>query len=178
MKFAFIARYEGLQDTYTAICDEGEYYNQFYGVDSIESGKELVVKLEREGYELINLCGDFDADITADIAAATQGKVRLCYSDYLPKELEKLEALENLDEYGVIIADAGLAETAACEIKSDVGNTYIRFVKDLDDACQAARDLVADGVSFIELCSWFDAEKTNAVIQAVDGRVPVGSCGI
>lgn len=178
MKFAFIAHYEGLQDEYTAICDKGANYNQFYGVDSIKSGKELVIKLEQDGYGLINLCGDFDADITADIAASTKGNVKICYADYFPEELAKLDALENFDEYGVIVIDEGLSETAAYDIKSAAGNTSVRFVKDVGAACNAAQELAAGGSSFIELCSWFDTDRTKAVIHALDGQIPVGSCGI
>ena len=76
------------------------------------------------------------------------------------------------------IKDAGLAETAAYELKDPVANTHIRFIRDGEGACEAAKGLVADGVTFIELCSWFDAEKTNAVIKAIDCQVPVGSCGL
>ena len=45
-------------------------------------------------------------------------------------------------------------------------------------ACEAAKELLDKGVYFIELCSWFDEEKTRAVIAAVDGKLPVGSCGL
>lgn len=63
-------------------------------------------------------------------------------------------------------------------LKDPAANTHIRFIRDVEGACEAAKGLVADGVTFIELCSWFDAEKTNAVIKAIDCQVPVGSCGL
>ena len=43
---------------------------------------------------------------------------------------------------------------------------------------EAAQKLVSEGVKFIEICSWFDAERTQSVIDAIDGAVPVGSCGL
>ena len=33
-------------------------------------------------------------------------------------------------------------------------------------------------VDFIELCGWFEEDMTREVIAAVDGSVPIGSCGI
>lgn len=38
-----------------------------------------------------------------------------------------------------------------------------------------ARSLVADGVQLIELCGGFGPLWTSRVIEAIDGRVPVGS---
>lgn len=64
------------------------------------------------------------------------------------------------------------------ELLSKECNTKIMLVKDLDMACQAAKELVEKGVFFIELCSWFDTERTKAVIAAIDGKLPVGSCGL
>ena len=52
------------------------------------------------------------------------------------------------------------------------------FVKNQEQANEAAKQLTAEGMDDIELCSWFDAEKTQKVIEAIGGSVPVGSCGI
>ena len=43
------------------------------------------------------------------------------------------------------------------------------------DAPEAARQLLADGVELIELCGAFAGPGLNAVIEAVDGAVPVGA---
>ena len=176
MKFAFILNFEGLHpDKYNVLCDKGNNYNMVYGVNDMEETEALVKKLAADGYELINLCSAYDADMTAKVAEAG---IRTCAADYMESEAAKLDKVEDFSEYGVIIVDAGLAETAAYELKDPAANTHIRFIRDVEGACEAAKGLVADGVTFIELCSWFDAEKTNAVIKAIDSQVPVGSCGL
>ncbi|MBH5334465.1 hypothetical protein IHE55_06460 [Streptomyces pactum] len=44
-----------------------------------------------------------------------------------------------------------------------------------DQAVPVARDLAARGVQLIELCGGFGAVWTARVIEAVEGRVPVGA---
>ncbi len=47
-------------------------------------------------------------------------------------------------------------------------------VKQLDDAVNAAKDMVADGIQLIELCGGFSPVIVGKVIEAIDGAVPVG----
>lgn len=47
-------------------------------------------------------------------------------------------------------------------------------VPSVDDAADAARELVADGVQLVELCGAFGAPGTAAVVAAVGEQVPVG----
>jgi len=44
----------------------------------------------------------------------------------------------------------------------------------LENAAQAAVDLVADGVQLIELCGWFGPKGAAVIIDAVGDQVPVG----
>ena len=55
--------------------------------------------------------------------------------------------------------------------------THAIFVKDQEQANAAAKKLADEGMHDIELCSWFDKERTESVIGAVDGACPVGTCG-
>ena len=71
----------------------------------------------------------------------------------------------------------GVETPQQVELKCDGCDTTAIFVKDLEQAQEAAKTLTDGGIAFIELCSWFDKEKTEAVIDAVGGAVPVGSCG-
>ena len=69
MKFAFILNFEGLHpDKYNVLCDKGNNYNMVYGVNDMEETEALVKKLAADGYELINLCSAYDADMTAKVA--------------------------------------------------------------------------------------------------------------
>ena len=58
--------------------------------------------------------------------------------------------------------------TPACELIS-VG------VATVDQGADAARDLLASGVELIELCGAFEAKGLAAIINEVDGKVPVGA---
>ena len=48
-------------------------------------------------------------------------------------------------------------------------------VKDLDDAINVAKGLVAEGTQLIELCAGFGPQGTAKIIEAVDGKIPIGS---
>lgn len=48
-------------------------------------------------------------------------------------------------------------------------------VADVGDAPDAARQLLTDGAELIELCGVFAGPGLTAVIEAVDGAVPVGA---
>ena len=176
MKFAFILNTDGGHpDTYKAVL-QAEDFNAVYGVTGVEEGMEFAKKLvTEEGYDCVNFCGDFTAEQAAEIRAYN---VISREAVYLPEELEKVEKLEDLSEYGLIITEYGVKETTAFNIIDPACNTYIRFVPDIDSACEAAKELVETGVALIELCGLFDMEKTKAVIEAIDGKVPVGSCGL
>ncbi|HIR22432.1 MAG TPA: hypothetical protein IAB32_01430 [Candidatus Scatosoma pullicola] len=54
------------------------------------------------------------------------------------------------------------------------GKACIVGVSSLEEACDAARELVAGGVGCVELCGAFGKEGARAVIQATGGKIPVG----
>lgn len=178
LKYAFIENLAGASpETCKAVYENAESYNVIVGTSSYEMTEDYVKTLDQEGFELIDLCGDFDDEAVAKLEAVTKNDIQFNHADYLPAELAKIEALESLAEYGIIVAMDGVEDTVERTILNKEGNTYIRFVKDDDAAKAAAVELVEKGVYFIELCSYFDKEKTEAIIAAIDGKVPVGSCG-
>ncbi len=147
------------------------------GISSFEMTRELVKKLDSEGYDLIDMCGDFDDEAVEKLLSITKSDMEILHADYLPAELEKIEALDSLQEYGIVVVMDGVEETQNFTLKNDVCNTYVRFTKDLDAAKAAAKELVEQGVYFLELCSFFDKARTLEIIDAIGGKVPVGSCG-
>lgn len=178
LKFAYIINMPGqTPDTYSAVYENAESYNMVAGVDGVESAKDYVKALADDGYTLINLCGDFDDEITADIQAAAGADVKIRHADYLPAEMDKLAKLEDLPTYGIVIVMRGVETPHELELKCDDCDTTAIFVKDLEQAQAAAKKLTDSGIAFIELCSWFDKERTEAVIDAVGGAIPVGTCG-
>ena len=59
--------------------------------------------------------------------------------------------------------------------KDVLGSLVCVGVPSAADAPALARQLVADGVEFIELCGGFGGAGLGAVISAVENRVPVGA---
>lgn len=177
MKFAFILNTNGGHpDTYNVNFTTASEENWIYGVTGVEEGVEFAKTLKEKGFDLVNLCGDFDEEMTAEVAATG---IEACNAKYLPAEMDKIGDLtdEQLCEYGIIIVSDEVNDIEAIDKKDAACNIYVRFVADEDAACEAAKDVIAAGAEFMELCSWYDREKTEKVIAAIDGKVPVGTCG-
>ena len=176
-KFAFVINMPGYTpETYSTVWQDENEYNFVAGVDGIEAGKEFVKKLASEGYELFNLCGDFDTEVTAEIQNAVGESAEVECSKYTEAEAAKLGALEVLQNYGIIILVEGADGIEEAYLESPDCNTTVMFVKDMENAKLAAAELVEKGIDFIELCSWFDEEKLNEIIAATENKVPVGTC--
>lgn len=150
------------------------------GTDGMEQTEALMKDLVADGYTLFDLCGDFDEEMRsslADAIGADNQTKRVCRADYTAEQMEKLEALPSLSEYGIIINIFGGGENGRIDLLGKGCNSHILFVNGMEEAAQAAKQLVEEGIAFIELCSFFDGEKTKEIIDAIDGKVPVGTCG-
>lgn len=180
-KYAYVENVPDLSvENYMDSFDDGEYLNLIAGFNGVDVCMEYVKGLIRDGYSLINLCGDFGEEHVRELMEDAPEGTKVCYAAYLPEELAKLEALEQYIEYGMIIV-GNVEEPERLELSAPAMNTHVVFVKDLKQAVDAARKFAEDGVDGIELCSWFDLEKTMAVIAAVESvskSIPVGSNGI
>ncbi|MCF0144283.1 MAG: hypothetical protein HUJ79_04120 [Firmicutes bacterium] len=179
LKFAFIVNQPGQSpETYSGTYENAESFNLVAATGDMEYAKSYVKKLADEGYSLFNFCGDFDDDFVAEVSAAVGADVKVRAAKYTPENAEKVEALEVFNRYGIVIVMRGVEEPADVVLECDDLYTHAIFVKDQEQANAAAQKLVADGVQDIELCSWFDTEKTDAVVAAIDGACAVGSCGL
>lgn len=181
IKYAYVENVPDLSsDHYMDSFDDGEYLNHVAGLDGIDACMGYVKQLIREGYTIINLCGDFDGEQVDELLKDAPEGTEVKYAAYLPEEQAKLEALEQYIEYGMIIL-GNVEEPVRRELAAPEMNTHIVYVKDLEQAVAAAKQLAEEGVDGIELCGWFDLEKTKQVIAAVesvDKTVPVGSNGL
>ncbi|PKM85275.1 MAG: hypothetical protein CVU86_03170 [Firmicutes bacterium HGW-Firmicutes-11] len=162
--------------TYSKVYETPENYDWYVGTGDMEMATILMKQLVAEEFETVNLCGDFDDEILQKFIEIGEGKTKVSAARYAPEELMKLEALTSLKEYGFISLMPGIDRIERLELLSDECNTHIFLVKDIDMACDAAAELVESGVDLIELCGWFEPNKTQAIIDAIDGKVPVGSC--
>ena len=178
MKFAFLANVEGVTpETYSTVFESAGNYNLVAGVDGIEAGKEYALKLAADGFDMIDLCGDFDDEVTAELQEKAGPDVKIRHADYTVDEMVKLDHLDSLRDYGVIIMEERVEKPHEVVLRSESCDMRINFVNDMKQAKQAAIKLVEKRIDFIELCSWFDLLRMEAIVEATGNRVPVGTCG-
>ncbi len=180
MKLAYMINLPGYTpETYYGEYNTGESITRIVGTDNMEMAVEHAAKLAEEGFNLFNLCGDFDDEVTARISKAVGEGIKVRNAAYSPAELKKVEALEEFTRYGVIVVDPVVEEPVVLEVSSDDLYTKMWIVKDQDQAEVAAGKLSEEGMHDIELCSWFTEERTTPIIKAVNSdKIPVGSCGL
>lgn len=58
--------------------------------------------------------------------------------------------------------------------ENEFNKSYLVGVNNMEQACEAAKDMVGKGVDMIELCGYFKAEGTEKIVEYIDGAVPVG----
>jgi hypothetical protein len=180
LTYAFIANSEGFRpEDYHWEYENKNFKFKFFATSGMEMTKKYAKKLVDEGFKGIDLCGDFDADQAKEVALVTEGKIDVDYAKYFESEMKKLEKLEELGEYGIIVMADGLPEgtTKTERIVGSEFNTTIVLVDSDETAQAAAIGLVERGIDFIELCGYFNEIRAGEIIDAIDGRVPVGYCG-
>lgn len=178
MKFAFIANVAGVTpETYSTVYETKENYALVAGVDGMDAAKEYVKKLAGEGFDLINLCGDFDDEITAEMQEIAGENIRIKHADYTTDETVKLNFLESFKYYGIIILLDDEEKIHEEVLRSEACDAHIMFVKDMRTAKNAAKMLLEKRMDFIELCSWFDRLRLDEIVEATENRLPIGTCG-
>lgn len=178
LKYAFLINVPGqTPEEYCGVYENSESYNVIAGTDNMDMAKEFVGKLAADGFTLLNLCGDFDDEVTAQMREIAGPDVKIVHADYLPEQGAMVEALPEFSKYGIVIVMRGVEEPTEVVIDKPELYTKAIFVKDQEQANAAAKQLSDEGMHDIELCSWFDKERTEAVIAAVGGATPVGTCG-
>ncbi|MDO4869016.1 MAG: DUF6506 family protein [Bacillota bacterium] len=179
LKFAFLINVPGQSpETFCGTYENSESFNLIAGTDNMDMAEKYVASLVSDGYTLFNLCGDFDDEITGKMQEAAGPDVKIRHADYSPEELAKVEALPEFSKYGMVIVMRGVEEPTEVALSCEGFDAKAIFVKDQEQANAAAKKLADEGMHDIELCSWFTAEKTQEVIDAIGGAVPVGSCGL
>ncbi len=179
LKYVFMINLPGYSpDTFSAVYENEESYNLIVASDNMDMAKELTAKYAAEGFTLFNLCGDFDDEITAELSAIAGEDVKIKHAAYTPEETVKLDKLTTMYNYGIIIVMRGVEEPTELKLECEDTDTRAVFVKDMEQALEAAKAMGEKNMDIIELCSWFDLEKTEAISKAVGGHIPVGSCGL
>jgi len=178
IKFAFIANVGGVTpETYSTVFKTPGSYNLIAGVDGMDAAKKYIKMLAKEGFELINLCGDFDDEITEEIREMVGDSIVIKNAKYTVDEAIKLDYLDSFRNYGVIIQDDDVDKYHEVVLRSDECDMRVIFVQDLRQAKHAGRRMLEKRVGFIELCSWFDVLRLETMVEATENRVPIGTCG-
>lgn len=178
-QFALIINVPGASmGSCSKVYENNESYNEFIGSGSMDMAALIVKSLADRGIEEIDLCGAFDNQETKKLIDIAQGRIEIFNAKYFPLELQKVKEMTSFKKYGFISITKGIEAMHSIELPGEKRSNHIVLVKDLDMACQAANKLLEDGVDLIELCSWFDNEKTQKIISSIDGKLPVGSCGL
>lgn len=178
-KYAFFANSARLSpDKYSLTYENDEFYCYVSAVHGMKMARELAAKLSEQGIEYLDLCGDFDAEKAEDIKNASGGKLDVCYAKYTKENQEQFDALEAMNEYGLIIMGKGMGDAPErLELRDEEYNTHIAIVASDQMAIEVAKDMVEKGIHFIELCGYFNLEKAEMISEAIGRKVPVGYCG-
>jgi L-alanine-DL-glutamate epimerase-like enolase superfamily enzyme len=179
MKYAFIMNSGNLSpEVYSKLYEDRKNHYYFAATHGMEMTRELARKLADEGYDFIDLCGDFDAEKTEDVRKASGGKIQVNYAKYSEEELAKYNALLANDRYGIIVLGFDAREELVrLELESTEYNTYVAIVDTEETAAREAKKMVEEGIHFIELCGYFNAERAEKIMKAIDYKAPVGYCG-
>lgn len=83
-----------------------------------------------------------------------------------------------LTKFGFIVTGSGLDPAQHRSImRSGAFEMIAVGVGKASQGPDVARSLVAEGVQLLELCGGFGPVWTARVLEAIDGRIPVGSVG-
>lgn len=178
MKFVYMIKMPNLDpEHFIGTFEDADNCIVVVGMDNKDTAKELFQKYVAEGFALFNLCSGFTPEDAAEFEALAEGtKVRAAV--YNEEQAAKIGALKDFSKYGAIFVTPDVKETEEIHCAGPGFETTAMLIKDQETANAAAQKLVGDGATFMELCSWFDTEKTQSVVDAIDGAVPVGSCGL
>ncbi len=88
------------------------------------------------------------------------------------------DVLVALTKFGFVVTGGGLDPTRHRSVmKSDHFEMIAIGVSEPSQGVAVAEQLVAEGVQLLELCGGFGPIWTARVIEAIGGKIPVGSVG-
>lgn len=175
-KYAFIVMMPALDPASYRLDFPGRDLTTFIGVSDMNQAQALVREFYADGYRAFNLCGAFDQAKAEQLAAAAGPDSMFSYVTFEGDEKRKRENADINQKLGIIIYDAAVGQIHSYEFPQPL-RCSVRFVDSLVMACRAAKELILEGASVIETCSWFDGEKIDAMTSVVRSEVPIGTAG-
>ncbi len=175
-KHAFLVMYPGLDPANYHLDFTGKDLTTFVGVGDLDQAEAMVRSFAAEGRSVFNLCGAFDQSSAERLAKAAGPGTSFSYVTFEGDEIRKRQQADITGGVGFIVYDSGVGQIQPFKLQGTLPAS-VRFVDSLVMARAAARDLIREGYPVIELCSWFDAERTETLIHMVGSEVPIGSAG-
>lgn len=83
-----------------------------------------------------------------------------------------------LSKYAFLMIGEGYNPAQSTTLDSGKFATTVICVEDINMACAEAKKLVDQEIQLIELCGAFKGDMIDAIISAVDGKIPVGNMGM
>lgn len=74
----------------------------------------------------------------------------------------------------IFLAPEADLEKHRAVVETPVVELHVVGVKDYEEACIVAKELVSEGIGAIELCGGFGNRGVAKVVEAVEGKIPVG----
>ncbi len=180
-KYAFILKAEGAKpDTCSLTYRNDESLCIIAAAGKVQATEEYVKGLSGQGFYTIDLSGEFSDPELELISRAAGEKVSIRKALYDLNGLVRLDRLEASflpKTQGIIIRAGGVEKAWEGVIRRRSGDVRVMIVRDIPQAKRAAVRMLEKRVCLIELSRWFDNLRLDAVVRAVDGAVPVGTCG-
>jgi hypothetical protein len=177
-KYAFIISLPGQSpETFAGEFQVEQSYNIVVGLDVTEMAENYIKTRVEEGFSLFNLGPGFEAETAERLQRIAGDRAKVKNTGFLPSDAAKTAAFGQTSALGIIIVE-DVDEPRSMEIEAEGFKALITYVGNQKQADQAARELVSKGAAAIAMCSWFNEERTRSVVAAIDGAVPVGSCGL
>lgn len=83
-----------------------------------------------------------------------------------------------LTKYAFMMIGEGYNPAQVATLDSGLFSTTVICIEDINMACEEAKKLVSQDIQLIELCGAFKGDMVDAVIDAVEGKIPVGNMGM
>ncbi|EHR77890.1 hypothetical protein OCC_03372 [Thermococcus litoralis DSM 5473] len=82
--------------------------------------------------------------------------------------------MDKLKAAFIFLAPEAEPERHRAVISTPAVELHVVGVKNYDEACRIAKELVDEGIAAIELCGGFGHRGVAKIVEAVEGKVPVG----
>ncbi len=178
MKFGFIFKTGcSVGKDFIVFSKAGDTLAKVIGVESVDMGREGVEILSQWGVKIYDFSGDFSKEQLGEYEKIFSGEYQFNLMKYLPGQREKLEKVKDLSKYGVIVRNGDIEGYQREELVCPKKTATIYFVKDLEKAKEAIKEMIKEGVEYVELCSYFNLDRTKQLIEEVGGKIPIGTSG-